>query len=627
MKMKWKILFSILLVIGLMMFAVAAMADGSSTVVNGTVPLLISNVASSTVTSSGATITWNTNGISSSQVFYDTVSHPTYSTIATIGGYASKTTVDPTLVTTHSVNLTSLSPSTTYYYRVESTATIGGNPFTAISDEYSFKTLASTAKLGTMTIILNASPEPSTYGQSVTFNAMVLSTWFQGVPTGKVNFMEGTTLLGTGTLGQLGLTSFSISSLAIGKHNITAVYAGDNTFAGSTSSAWTHTVNKANASVVLAPNINPSVYSQSVTFTATVTGASGTPSGKVQFAIDGANSGSAVTLSAGGTAAISTNSLTVGSHNITASYSGDTNYNSSTSNTVKQTVNKVTAAIVLSSGTNPSVFGQPVTFTAVFTPGTATGSVTFKEGNTTLGTGTIKSGVATFTTNSLSVASHSITATYSGDTNDSSATSNTVTQVVGKASSKVTVTSSVTPSVWGQSVTFTATVSALSPGAGTPSGTVQFQIDGVNFGSAVTLSGGSATSIATKTMAVGNHIITAIYSGNANFTTGLGSVGQTVKKANTTTSLNTSNSSIRTGRSVTFTATISVSSPGSGTPGGTVTFFDGSTTLGTGTVSGGKATFSTSTLSIRTHTITAMYNGDGNFNGSSDNVLQRITSN
>src|SRR5204863_10180493 len=75
------------------------------------------------------------------------------------------------------------------------------------------------------------------------------------------------------------------------------------------------------------------------------------------------------------------------------------------------------------------------------------------------------------------------------------------------------------PSCSGQSVTFTATVSAVAPGSGTPTGTLQFRIDGSNFGATVALVGGSATSGATSTLSVGNHTITAVYSGDGNFNT------------------------------------------------------------------------------------------------------------
>ena len=82
--------------------------------------------------------------------------------------------------------------------------------------------------------------------------------------------------------------------------------------------------------------------------------------------------------------------------------------------------------------------------------------------------------------------------------------------MVNKASSTTAVSSSANPSVFGQAVTFSATVTAVAPGAGTPTGTVQFKTNGVNFGSAVALSGGSASSSAAiSSLAVGNYTVTA----------------------------------------------------------------------------------------------------------------------
>jgi hypothetical protein len=78
------------------------------------------------------------------------------------------------------------------------------------------------------------------------------------------------------------------------------------------------------------------------------------------------------------------------------------------------------------------------------------------------------------------------------------------------------------------------------------------------------------------------------------------------------------------GQSVTFTTTISVVAPGTGTPTGTVTFKDGTTTLATATLSGGSATYTTSSLSVGTHKITVVYSGDSNFVGSTSPTLKQV---
>src|SRR5262249_41197297 len=99
-----------------------------------------------------------------------------------------------------------------------------------------------------------------------------------------------------------------------------------------------------------------------------------------------------------------------------------------------------------------------------------------------------------------------------------------------------------------------------------------------------------------------------------------GTANGTVIKADTTTAVASSVNASVFGQPVTFTATVSAVAPGSGTPGGTVTFLDGPSTIGSGTLSGGIATFTTSALAVGNHTITTSYGGDTNFNGSTGSL-------
>ena len=100
-----------------------------------------------------------------------------------------------------------------------------------------------------------------------------------------------------------------------------------------------------------------------------------------------------------------------------------------------------------------------------------------------------------------------------------------------------------------------------------------------------------------------------------------------VTKAATTTTLASSVNPAVTGQAVTFTATVNVVAPGSGTPTGTVTFFDGTTALGTGPFNAARqATLTTSTLAVGAHAITAQYAGDANFTGSASAALSQVRS-
>jgi hypothetical protein len=401
---------------------------------------------------------------------------------------------------------------------------------------------------------------------------------------------------------------------------------------GNTSTAVI-TVAPGNTTTTVTSSQNPSVFGQSVTFTATVAGvppAVGTPTGSVTF-LDGGNPIAIRPLS-GGVATFITSALPVGSHTITTTYAGDANFNGSSGSLTgnPQVVNKAnTTTPTVTSSVNPSVFGQFVTFTATITAsapgaGTPSGIVLFKDGVSTIGSGPLSGGVATFSTSTLSVGNHTITTVYNGDFNFNGSTGslNSNPQVVNQASTIAVLSSNNNPSIFGQSVTFTATVAVVSPGSGTATGTVTFK-DGVTTLGTGALSGGVAT-FTTTALAAGNHTITGVYGGDANFTGTTGSLNsnpQVVNKAdtNTTTVTSSLNPSIF-GQSVTFTATVAAVPPGAGTPTGMVTFLDGGGSIGSGTLSGGVATFTTSALAAGSHTITTSYGGDANFNVSTQSL-------
>jgi uncharacterized repeat protein (TIGR03803 family) len=481
---------------------------------------------------------------------------------------------------------------------------------------------------GTTTSVA-ASASPSVFGQSVTFTATVAAAAPEtGTPTGTVTFMDGSSALGSGTLDSTGTATFSTSDLAVGSQSITAVYSGDSNFNGSNSPALSQTVDQDGTTAVIVSSANPSVLNQAVTFTINVSPAapgSGTPTGTVQFQIDGANFGSAVRLVNGSATSGSISALTIGNHTIGETYSGDSNFTATTAPSVTQIVNKDNTTTSLAALINPSIYGQSVSLSASVTAvapgsGTPTGSVTFYDGTTALGTATLSRGTATFKTANLPAGQDAITAVYSGNVTLAASTSAAVTQTVNQDGTTASVTSSSNSPVYGQSVTFMATVKANAPGSGAPTGTVTFMAGSTALASA-TLSSGKAT-FKTSTLGVGPYAITAVYSGDINFTTSTSSVlNQTVNQDATTTSVTSSPNPSVYGQTVTFTATVKAATPGSGTPTGTVTFMDGLATLGAGTLSGGKATFKTSGLAVGVNSITAMYGGDTNFITSTSPIL------
>jgi Bacterial Ig-like domain (group 3)/Beta-propeller repeat len=195
------------------------------------------------------------------------------------------------------------------------------------------------AKIDTRAVTLttlSSSPNPSTYGQKVTFTAVVTPS-LGAPPDGEtVTFMKGTKVLGTGTLSG-GSASFTTSTLPVGTSYIKAVYGGDSNFAGSTSKAVSQVVSKATTTTALTSSQNPSNFGQSVTFTASVAPQfSGTVEGSVTF-YDGTTALKTVALS-GGVAKFTTSALTSGAHSITATYNGSTSFTGSSAS-LTQTVN------------------------------------------------------------------------------------------------------------------------------------------------------------------------------------------------------------------------------------------------------------------------------------------------
>ena len=173
----------------------------------------------------------------------------------------------------------------------------------------------------------------------------------------------------------------------------------------------------------------------------------------------------------------------------------------------------------LSASATSVVVGTSVTFTATVTPAsgtpTPTGTVTFKDGSTTLGSGTLNSsGVATYTAASLAEGTHSVTASYGGDSRNLASTSTSVAVTVTAASSTTTLTSSAASAVVGSSITFTATVTGGS-GAEKPTGTVTFKDGTTTLGTGTLNTSGVAT-YATSALAAGSHSVTANYAGDTN---------------------------------------------------------------------------------------------------------------
>ncbi|OAI45750.1 hypothetical protein AYO44_12490, partial [Planctomycetaceae bacterium SCGC AG-212-F19] len=253
--------------------------------------------------------------------------------------------------------------------------------------------------VATTSTTLGASPaSPSVFGQSVTFSGTVSANGSgNGTPTGSVQLQDGGVNIGgaTGTLDGSGNFSIVVSNLPVGSsHQITAVYGGTTNFVTSTSTAVPYTVNQASTTTTLSPSpASPSVLGQSVAFSGTVSVSglgSGTPTGNVQLQDNSVDiAGAMGTLDGSGNFSINVSSLSVGSgHSITAVYSGDTDFKTSTSTAVPYTVDQ--APQITSANNTTFTVGSFGTFTVTATIGFPT--PTLSEANTD----TLPSGV-TFT--------------------------------------------------------------------------------------------------------------------------------------------------------------------------------------------------------------------------------------
>jgi len=187
-------------------------------------------------------------------------------------------------------------------------------------------------------------------------------------------------------------------------------------------------LNTSASSTALQSSAPHSSAGQSITLTATITGSkvrgvTTAPTGTMTFFDGTTQLGQPATISSGA-ATLGVSTLAIGMHNLTAQYSGDTNYVPTTSAVLLQVVGQAASLTATpTSSANPSTLGQSITLSAKVTstvPGDTlvpTGNVTFNEGTTALGSGALSKGVATFATSTLTAGTHNITAVYSGDTN------------------------------------------------------------------------------------------------------------------------------------------------------------------------------------------------------------------
>ena len=348
---------------------------------------------------------------------------------------------------------------------------------------------------------LTSSLNPSTVGQSVTFTAAVSSSFIKNgpTPTGTVQFaIDGINAGGPVTLDSNGKATDTATGLTVDPHTITVTYAPTGAFLSNTGATLTQTVNPLVTQTTLTSSLNPSVAGQSVTFTAAVSSNAVTPTGTVQFAIDGINAGGPVTLDSNGKATDTETALTPGTHTVSAAYLPTGIFPADALATLTQTVNPLVTQTTLTSSLNPSVAGQSVTFTAAVSSNavTSTGTVQFAiDGINAGGPVTLDSnGQAMDTTTGLTLGTHTVSVTYAPTGPFTGNAGATLTQVVN-------------PYVSAQYVSPSG--SDLNDGSqASPKQTIQAAVNATQSGDTVTVEDGTYTGDGNRDIDFGGRNIT-----------------------------------------------------------------------------------------------------------------------
>lgn len=500
------------------------------------------------------------------------------------------------------------------------TATYGGDTANAASTSTAFAQTTNPKNATTTT--LSASVNPAGISQPLTLTATVTGS----SPTGSVNFLDGATYIGAGSLTN-GVATLNTQFSSIGTRSLTAQYAGNTANAASTSAVLSEVVNPIPTTTTLSCPASTTVQ-VSVNCTVTVSAPYSTTamSGQAIKIVEGTTTVATGTLSYSSAPANHTATLalpaaalpvsTAGSHTLQAQYAGTATTAASNSANVTLAVLQKATTTTLAANPTSAGSGQLVTLTAAVSGTGPTGNVAFKDGSTTIATTALSNGSASATVSFTSAGSHSLTAVYAGDTNNTTSTSSVVTATISASNPTTTALAvSANPVAAGLPITLTASVTGSNP-----TGTVDFK-DGATVIGSGTLSAGQA-SLATSLMTAGTHALSAQYRGdigNASSTSSASNV--TVSQRSTTTALATALTTAYQAQPVALTATVTGAAPS-----GNVTFKEGATTLGTAAVSNGTAVFNASFTVLGSHTVTASYAGDANnlASSSSSVVVQTL---
>jgi len=471
--------------------------------------------------------------------------------------------------------------------------------------------------LQTPTVALTAAPaSPITYGQAPTSLHAVLSST-SGTPTGTVTFYDTSAPLGSPSTLSGSAASFAAQYYLPGSHSFQADYSGDASFNPADSTPASYVVNKASSTISPPSGTVQVAHATTGSISVTISGRYGgvgidLPTGQVSYSI--LNSGS--TAVASGTASIASgaasipvaNTLAAGLYTVSLSYAGDSNYNAATAAIAALHVGAILPVI---SWAQPSAITYGTSLSGVLNASAANGSTAVAGSFSYTATPTGGSAGAVTGATLLAEGSYTLTASFTPtDTAVYSTATASVPLAVGRATPTLSWATPA-PIPYG-----TALAAVLNPTAAFNSATVPG-----SFTYTATPTGGSATAVTGATLlAAGSYTLTASFTPTdaTNYSAANTTTTVTIHQAASTLQLASSVNPVLLLNPTTLTATVSSTA---GTPSGTVTFLDGTTPIGSGSLANGVATLTLATLAVGSHSLSAGYSGATNFSASASSAL------
>jgi hypothetical protein len=489
------------------------------------------------------------------------------------------------------------------------------------------------------TTSLSSDANPSVTGQPVVLSATVRSAVSSAPATGHVQFVvDGSPTGNPVDLAGGVATAPALTTLAPGDHPIEARYLGDAGHDPSTGTAPDQHVDPAPTATTVTSSMNPSGVGDPVVFTATVAvraPAAGTPDGTIQFTRDGAPLGGPVTLGADGTAATDPVSFGAeGDAEIGATYvpagGADPRFAPS-AGSLTQSVGAEATATELSTSANPAAAGEPIVLSATVrrhdAGAPAQGEMTFLvDGAVACPPTSVVGATATcpLPGSALAPGAHAIQAQFTGAPGYEDS-HGTLTQQVVAAATRTVVSATPDPSAYGVDVRLRAIVGVVAPGAGTPTGTVQFTVDGTAVGGPVALDAGVAQSAAIPGLETGAHAIEADFVPSGPYSASHAQAATVVDPVATATTLTSDADPAVAGRDLRFTVTVAATE-GAARPVGEIQLLvDGGAYGAPIPLVGGRAVSPpVDDLLAGTHVVAAHYHGYGPFDSSRATLQQQI---